>query len=193
MAAERLLRTFLGVELPNRVKSTAIHLQTTVEAKAKVVKWIKAANIHFTLRFIGATPPEEASNIKRAVAKAVEGHHDFSLEVRDTGVFPKKERPRVLWLGIGGEVEKLKALVEDINANLKKLGYPPENREYSPHVTIGRVRYPQKVTPDVSLFINSEYDPIDFSVQKVKFFQSDLVPGGPIYSVLGIFELTPTK
>lgn len=189
---EQLLRTFLAVDLPNEVKETAIHLQTTVEAKPKAVKWIKAANIHLTLRFIGPTPEHEVPKIKEAVAEAVAGHHDIPLKVRGTGVFPKKERPRVLWLGIGGEVEKVKTLVSDINGSLKKLGYPPEEREYSPHVTIGRIRYPQKVTPDVSHFLNSEYDPIEFHVRNVKFFQSDLVPGGPIYSVLGVEELTPT-
>jgi len=189
--SDKLLRTFLAVELPNKVKVTALHLQTMVEAKPRVVKWLKVANIHLTLRFIGPTPGSEVEKINESVAIAVAGHHDFHLDIRGTGVFPKKERPRVLWLGVEGEVEKLKKLVYDMNRILKKLGYPPEERDYSPHITIGRIRYPQKVTPDVSRFLNSEYDPIEFQVQKVKFYQSDLVPGGPIYSVLGVQELTP--
>lgn len=191
MSAERLLRTFVGVDLPNKVKQTAIELQTTVYAKPRVVKWIKAANIHLTLKFIGPTPEEEVPKIKGAVAEAVAGHQDISLEVRGTGVFPKKERPRVLWLGVDGEVEKLQKLVKDINVSLHRLGYPAEQSQYAPHITIGRVRYPQKVTPDVSHFLNSEYDSIGVHVQKVTFFQSDLVPGGPIYSVLGVQELAP--
>lgn len=189
--SEKLLRTFLAVELPDRVKETSIHLQTTVDAKPRAVKWIKAANIHLTLRFIGPTPGEEVPKIQEAVAEAVAGHRDFLLEVSGTGVFPKKERPRVLWLGVGGDVDKAKSLVTDINRSLKDLGYPSEKREYVPHVTIGRIRYPQKITPDVSRFLNSEYEPIPVDVQKVKFFHSDLVPGGPIYSILGVHELTP--
>ena len=189
--SEKLLRTFLAVELPNRVKETSIYLQTTVDAKPKVVKWIKAANIHLTLRFIGPTPGEEVPKIREAVEEAVAGHSDFSLEISRTGVFPKKERPRVLWLGVGGDVDEAKSLVTDINRSLKDLGYPPEEREYAPHITIGRIRYPQKITPDVSRFLNSEYEPIPVDVQKVKFFHSDLVPGGPIYSILGVHELTP--
>jgi len=164
-----------------------------VETKPKVLKWIKSLNIHLTLRFIGPTPEEDVMKINESVAKAVIGNQDFSLVVRGTGVFPKPVRPRVLWLGVGGEVESLRKLIQGINNSLKKLGYPPEERKYSPHITIGRIRYPQKITPDVSLFLNSEYDPIEFEVQKVKFFQSDLVPGGPIYSVLGVHELTPVS
>ena len=189
--SERLLRTFLAVDLPDKVKETALFLQTTVIAKPKVIKWIKAMNTHLTIRSIGPTPEEEVRRIQEAVAEAIVGHQDIPLEVRGTGVFPRKERPRIFWMGVGGEVKQLQKLVKDINVSLDKLGYPAEPRLYTPHITIGRMRYPQKITPDVSHFLNSEYDPIEFEVQKVKFIQSDLVPGGPIYSLLGIHELTP--
>ncbi|MFQ6673855.1 MAG: RNA 2',3'-cyclic phosphodiesterase [Fidelibacterota bacterium] len=191
MPSERLLRTFLAVELPRRVKETALHLQTTVQAKPKVVKWLKAVNVHLTLRFIVPTPESDVPQINEAIAGLVGAHHDLSLSVVGTGVFPKKERPRVLWLGVDGEVEKLRDLVNDVNGSLAGLGYPAEERDYTPHVTIGRIRYPQKITPDVSNFLNCHYEPVPVEVKNVTFFHSDLVPGGPIYSVLGLHELTP--
>lgn len=191
MIKEKLIRTFLAVELPQRVKSTVLNLQTTVQTKPKVLKWVKMDNIHLTLRFIGPTPEREVPRISAEVKKAVARHNDLSLFISGTGVFPKPQRPRVLWLGADGEVQKLKNLVNDINNELEKLGFPAEEREYSPHITIGRIRYPQKITPDVTNFLNSEYDPIEVKVQSVRFFQSDLVPGGPIYSILGIYQLTP--
>ncbi|MFQ6615560.1 MAG: RNA 2',3'-cyclic phosphodiesterase [Fidelibacterota bacterium] len=192
MGAEKLLRTFLAVELPDQVKRTAHLLHTTVEARPKVVKWLKSSNIHLTLRFIGPTPEEEVPRIHQAVGGVISGHRDFTLRIEGTGVFPKKQRPRVLWMGVRGDLDSLTAMVREMNRALESLGYPPEEREYSPHVTIGRIRYPQKVTPDVSDFLNSRYQSIVFDVQKVTFFQSDLVPGGPIYSVLGVHELTPS-
>lgn len=192
MAAERLLRTFLAVELPHEAKQTAQHLHTMVKAKPGVVKWLKLANIHLTLRFIGPTPEEEVPRINEALGGVISNRRDFSLRIEGTGVFPKKQRPRVLWMGVQGELDPLKGIVTEMNRALEELGYPPEEREYVPHITIGRIRYPQKVTPDVSDFLNSRYQSIVFDVQKVTFFQSDLVPGGPIYSVLGVHELTPS-
>lgn len=190
--SERMLRTFFAVELPGEVKRTATNLHTTVKAKPGVVKWLKSVNIHLTLRFIGPTPEEEVPKIREAVNEVMGGHIDFSLRVEGTGVFPKRQRPRILWMGIQGQVAELKALVNDLNRALDPLGYPGEERDFSPHITIGRIRYPQKVTPDVSDFLNSHYPSIVFDVQKVTFFHSDLVPGGPIYSILGVHELTPS-
>ncbi|MCH7732127.1 MAG: RNA 2',3'-cyclic phosphodiesterase [Candidatus Marinimicrobia bacterium] len=193
MTSTKLIRTFIAVELPHAVKQMVLNLQTTVTAKPKAVKWLKMSNIHLTLRFIGPTPEEEIPRINEAIKKAVEGHNDHILKVTKTGVFPKKERPKILWLGVEGEIGKIQNLVCDLNRELKQLGYPPEERKYHPHITVGRIRYPQKITPDVSNFLNSEYEPIEIEVQKVKFFQSDLVPGGPVYSILGIHELTPNS
>lgn len=191
MSKSRLLRTFLAVELPQRVKNITLSLQTTVEAQPRVVKWVKLYNIHLTLKFIGETPEDSVKKINESLAEVVKLHRDFSLTIAGTGVFPKKERPRILWLGVKGEVDSLTTLVRDINAGLDPLGYPSETRDFSPHVTIGRIRYPQKITPDVTAFLNSEYEPITFTIRKVTLFQSDLVPGGPIYSILGVHQLTP--
>lgn len=193
MTKERLLRTFVAIELPRAVGSTVLSLHSTVEARPKVVKWVKLQNIHLTLKFIGETPRDLVPKINDALAEAVKPHNDLSLTISDTGVFPKKQRPRILWLGADGEVDHLAALVSDINRALDPLGYPAEEREFSPHITIGRIRYPQKVTPDVIAFLNSEYEPIPFTVEKIKLFQSDLVPGGPIYSILGVHQLTPKQ
>ncbi len=193
MSNNRLIRTFVAIELPGTVGNSALSLHSTVEAHPKVVKWVKLRNIHLTLKFTGETPEALIPNINSALAKAVKSHYDFSLTIEGTGVFPKKERPRILWMGAESGGDQLSALVGDINRVLDPLGFPAEEREFSSHITIGRIRYPQKVTPDVSTFLNSSYDPIQFTVEKINFFQSDLVPGGPIYSNLGVHQLTPNQ
>ena len=193
MSNNRLIRTFVAIELPSAVGNTALSLHSTVEARPKVVKWVKLKNIHLTLKFIGETPQDLIPDINSALGKAVKSHHDFSLIIKGTGVFPKKERPRILWLGTDGEVDHLFELVKNINRALDPLGFPAEEREFSSHITIGRIRYPQNITPDVTAFLNSEYEPIPLTVEKVSLFQSDLVPGGPIYSILGVHQLTPKQ
>lgn len=192
MESQKLLRTFFAVELPDDVKRAAHNLHTMVEARPGVVKWLKSTNIHLTLRFLGPTPEEEVPRINEAVGGVIRDYADISLKIEGTGVFPRAQRPRVLWMGVQGQIDRLIAMVEDMNRALDPLGYPTDERDYAPHVTIGRIRYPQKVTPDVSDFLNSQYQSIVFDVHKVTFFQSDLVPGGPIYSSLGVHELTPS-
>ncbi len=193
MTKKRLLRTFVAIELPRAVGSAVLSLHSTVEARPKVVKWVKLQNIHLTLKFIGETPRDLIPEINDALSEAVKPHKDLSLTISGTGVFPKKQRPRILWLGANGEIDRLAALASDINQALDPLGIPAEERKFSPHITIGRIRYPQKVTPDVTTFLNSEYEPIPFTIEKLSLFQSDLVPGGPIYSILGVHQLTPKQ
>jgi len=88
-------------------------------------------------------------------------------------------------------VAELKLLVEMINSEMDQLGYPQEERNYSPHITIGRIRYPQKVTPDVTDFLSAQYEPISWNIPKIILYQSELLPSGAIYSILGTHNLNP--
>ena len=79
-----------------------------------------------------------------------------------------------------------------IENSLELLGFPKEQQEYIPHITLARIKYPQKWTPDVSNFLKSSYDPIDFPVDRVQFFSSELLPSGTIYTLIKSFPLGET-
>ena len=72
---------------------------------------------------------------------------------------------------------------------MENIGFPLNDDEYFPHVTMARIKYPQKFTPDISTFLNSSYDPIDFKVDRVQFLSSELLPTGTLYTLLGSFPL----
>ncbi len=109
----------------------------------------------------------------------------MNLTIIGTGCFPVPTRPRILWLGLGGEIDSMKNFVSDINKSLEKLGFPVEEKEFIPHITIGRISYPPKSTPDVSTFLQTKFEPVSMSLTRIRFMSSELFPNGPIYSILG--------
>ena len=188
---EKLIRTFIAIDTPETVSEVALLLKSSVKANQKAVKWVRKENIHITLRFIGPTAPGEVDKINRLLREISGQNSDLSLTVSGTGCFPKKERPRILWLGVGGDVAKLKLLVEMIRSEMDQLGYPQEEHNYSSHITIGRIRYPQKVTPDITDFLTAQYEPVLWNVPKIILYQSELLPSGALYSILGTHNLKP--
>ncbi len=183
--SERLIRTFISVTLPKKIVSLSEMLQTTVISKKANIKWVYPGNIHLTLKFLGHTPFEAADEINEALEKMVVNHSGMELNINETGCFPKIERPRVLWLGVGGQVSQLQDFVADLNNKLEKLGFPLDENEYIPHITLARIKYPPKDTPDISNYINTSYEPIKFNINRIRFMSSELFPNGPIYSILG--------
>ncbi len=188
---EKLIRTFIAIDTPETVSEVALLLKSSVKANQKAVKWVRKENIHITLRFIGPTAPGEVDKINRLLREISGQNSDLSLTVSGTGCFPKKERPRILWLGVDGDVAELKLLVEMITSEMDQLGYPQEEHNYSSHITIGRIRYPQKVTPDITDFLTAQYEPVLWNVPKIILYQSELLQSGALYSILGTHSLKP--
>ena len=183
--SERLLRTFVSVTLPKKIVSLSEMLQTTVISKKDNLKWVNPGNIHLTLKFLGNTPFEAADEINEVLKEMVVSYDGMELNINGTGCFPKIERPRVLWLGVGGQVSQLQEFVTDLNKKLEKLGFPLNEDEFIPHITLARIKYPPKDTPDISNYINTSYEPIKFNINRIRFMSSELFPNGQIYSILG--------
>ena len=186
---EKLIRTFLAIPLPMEVKSKKNMFYSTFDSLSGKIHWIKSENLHLTLKFIGYTPERLFNEIINELTKIFENQNPFSIKVSETGCFPVPERPRILWMGINGNTNPLINLVSNIERSLHRLGFPMEDKEYYPHITIARIKYPQKKTPDVNLFLKSTYDPIVFTVDRVQFLASELLKTGTIYTKLKSFPL----
>ncbi len=190
---ERLLRTFIALSVPKQVATVQGMLQTTLEAKRKAVRWVKPNAIHLTLKFNGTTPPDIVPAMNDALKTAVQGIEPIDLNIRDTGCFPSVDRPRVLWLGIGGEVEKLKNLASRIHAAMAEHGYPDESENFHPHITMARIKYPQRQTPEIGGFLNVAYQAVPMHSDRIHLISSELLPTGPIYSNLGTHYFSPSS
>lgn len=133
------IRAFIAIELPDEVKANLAQIQTGL-GHAPYVKWANPQGIHLTLKFLGNIPVGKVAEITGAMAEAAKSVAPFWLEVIDLGAFPNLAAPRVVWVGLSGDIEHLIELQRGIEHSLISLGFLPENRAFSPHLTLGRVR-----------------------------------------------------
>ena len=186
---EKLLRTFLAVPVPRDVSSKKNMLYSTLENVDGDINWVKNAQLHLTMKFLGHTPESAINDVIDHIEKITPNMNPFDLKIEETGCFPVPTRPRILWLGLKGNLDLLKSMVESIENVLEPLGFPKESRDILPHITLARIKYPQKHTPNVDPLLKSSYDPIDFPVDRMQFFSSELLPSGAVHTILKTFPL----
>ena len=184
----KILRTFISVPVPNSVKNVKQMLTSTCEDEKVDIRWVKHNNLHITLHFLGYTPEKEIPQLKRMLSKIIKSQKAFDLTISKTGKFPDNDKPSVLYLGLEGNLKPLNELVNDIKKDISSIGYNKDLKEFTPHVTVGKINYPQKFNPDLSTFLNSSYDKIKFTVDKIQFVSSESLPEGVVYSILNTFS-----
>src|SRR5687767_11028525 len=134
-------RAFIAIELSAPTRES-IQKQTARLQQAlgeDLVRWIPSHNIHLTLKFLGDVAATHVDFLKQMLAREADPHAGFELQLRGLGSFPNSKRPRILWLGLHASAALL-ALQQDIEAGAVRLGYEKEDRAFSPHLTLGRVR-----------------------------------------------------
>jgi RNA 2',3'-cyclic 3'-phosphodiesterase len=182
-------RLFVALEPPEpvrrRLAALAVELRRAAGRAAEEIRWVPAENVHLTLQFLGAVPEERLPAVEEAVRAAAAAARPLSLEVRGAGGFPNARRPRVVWTGIGGDVAGLSALVADLGRRLAPLGFPPEGRPFSAHLTLGRARE-GRGAPGIAgaLASASAAAGAPWRAAEVVLFESHLSPKGPRYDAL---------
>ena len=184
-----LLRAFIAIELPAHVcdaiqKQTARLRQTLGN---DLIRWVPTQNMHLTLKFLGDTTTAYLDFLKQLLAREANSHPQFDLQLGGLGAFPSSRRPRLLWVGIHAPTN-LASLQRGIETGAIRLGYEQEERNFSPHLTIGRVR--QTASPLDLQKVRAALDTIQLGnigiarVDSIHLFKSDLQPGGSIYTKL---------
>ena len=186
---EPIIRLFFGFDLPREIGQRAAGLRTLVTDPKKVVRWIRSVNLHLTVRFLGPSPQSMVPEIISGLGTRCADIGPIRLRIEKTGVFPQPARPRVLWLGVTGELPKLQRVEAEIHEAVQPLGYPREEREFVPHITLGRVRYVKKVTPDVTMYLGAQYEPVDCILKVLHLYASGVGEKGIFYTPLASFPL----
>ena len=179
------IRTFIAIELPPPVISLLVKVQKDLQSMGIRAKWVRPQNIHLTLKFLGNINPGDIAKIGEAMADAVGEFAPFDLVAEGVGVFPGINRPRVIWVGLKGQVQLLFALRHRLEDNLAALGYRKEKRPFKGHLTLGR--FSKSVSPKTIRQIMQEFGTTDgeeFTARHVILFKSDLKPTGAVYSQL---------
>ena len=183
--SERLIRTFVSVSVPKEIVNIQSMLKSTVEPKGVKVRWVMNGKMHLTLKFLGNTTQGSIDNLNEALFNAVKSAKVINLSISDTGAFPVKGRPNVLWLGIKGDIDELKQLTVNINNSLEPLGFITEKRDFLPHVTIARIKSNQKKIPNISNYLNTTFTELPMKIVKISLVQSESFSKGTFYTILG--------
>lgn len=183
------IRAFIAINLPPTIQE-ALDKQTTRLRQIlgdDLIRWVPADNMHLTLKFLGNLPNSHLDFIKQMLTQTADSNPQFELQISGLGSFPNSKRPRVLWVGIHAPagLGSLQKVIED---GASRLGYNKEERPFSPHLTIGRVRQGisaqelQKVSTALS---NFQLGMIGTArVDSVHLYQSDLNSEGSVYTKL---------
>jgi 2'-5' RNA ligase len=192
-------RLFIAAELPEDVLKAIGEVQNDLKRTlgTRSLRWTRPEGIHLTLKFLGDTPSDKVEAIKAGLSEAARGHQPFDLRAQGLGCFPNLERPRVLWVGLAGDLPALKSLQADVERTISPIGFPTEGRAFSPHLTMARTS--QSATRAEAGAIGaaaSGYDRgvlAEWRVSGIKLIRSHLKPDGAVYTSIAEAGLGAAK
>lgn len=181
-------RVFLALPLAEYFLSEITSGLDRIRSQIPEVKWERPEKIHITLHFFGPEPDSSLPQISKAAGDLTRKICPFNLSLKDVGYFPDSRKPRIIWLDVGGETQKIFALQGELEKNFARLGFPSESRSFHPHATIGRVkegrvpeaRFPQLAFPSTSLR----------RMDRIVLYQSRLESTGSQYEILETFRFS---
>jgi 2'-5' RNA ligase len=180
------LRTFIAIDLGKAIRDRCLALQDTLARTGAQVKWVEEENIHLTLLFLGEVEDRQLPALCQVVAEGCAAHDAFTLSVESVGCFPNPRRPRVVWVGVGAGSTEVCNLHQALEQPLLKLGcYRREDRPYTPHITLGRVKS-DRPTDALALALarQTNWRGGETEVREVRVLSSELRQEGPSYTVL---------
>jgi 2'-5' RNA ligase len=185
-----LIRSFLAIELPKSILKKIDEVQGDLRSTHADVRWVNPEKIHLTIKFFGSVEESRIDSIFKSIEEPIRDTSPFSIKVRGIGAFPNLRNPRVIWMGLADGREVLISLQKQIEAQLEKIGFEPEDRPFEPHLTLGRMkssRGKEELVGRMEKHKEEEFG--DLKVERVVLFKSDLRPSGPIYTPLGDVKL----
>ena len=187
------MRTFIAFDISEETRQALERAQRAM-AGLRGVRWARPDGIHLTVKFLGDIEDAVVPAVFEVMREAVADVGPFEYDVRGLGFFPPGRRPRVLWAGVDRGSITLRRIAERLNAGLANVGVPPENREFKPHLTLGRVRWTLEVAAVEGAF--KKVGEADFGVcdaGEVVLYMSELRPDGARYTRLGAAGLEQTS
>ena len=187
------LRLFVAIDLPEDVRESLGRLQSDLRRHdLPGLRWTRPEGVHLTLKFLGETPASSLAAIEGALARAVRGAQPFRLALGAPGTFGNRRGPRVLWVDVEGDVKPLQQLQAAVERELAAAGFAPEERGFSPHLTLARV--PQPSPPGLAERVSRALAAVaaprgEIEVTELLLMRSRLQPSGAVYSRVAAFPL----
>jgi 2'-5' RNA ligase len=198
------LRAFIALDLPPAVQDAIAQQQARLQARlerdgaAFSLRWTRPDSVHLTLRFLGDTTHDQRTRLSAGLQSAAAAWPELALRFGGLGCFPNSRAPRVVWLGLDGDVAKLAAIQKQVEQLTQAVGFAAEERPFAPHLTIARARREagrtdlQRTGQAVQALAGEDAGTapiVAFRADCVVLYRSDLDPGGARYTVLERFAL----
>ena len=184
------IRAFIAIELDQAVLRALDKLQAELKqgSSQKAVRWVESSGIHLTLKFLGDVLMAQLDDLKAGLQRACQSFAPFIISCAGLGCFPNPSRPRVIWVGVEEPHGVLAELQRAVEREIAPLGYPTEDRPFSPHLTLGRVRR-EASRDDVrrlgELVTSRQVGKLaQMEARAVSLIRSDLRPTGAVYTRL---------
>lgn len=189
--SEKNIRAFLAIEPPEDILQRISGLQEKLKREiSDRISWTRSQGQHLTLKFFGDISSDDVKNICFAVQKRTVAEQKLNLKIEKLGVFPDARRPRVLWCGTTGDVERLSVLQKKLDSDFAELGFPAEDRPFQAHLTLARIKDARDMTGmSEALTKHNAFTTGEFICKELILFQSHLSPQGAIYTKLAEFAL----
>jgi 2'-5' RNA ligase len=187
--AQKPLRLFVAASIPEEELRRVDEGTKDLRDRLIGARWAPLENQHVTLKFLGSTPLDVFDDVNDTIEKIVLAHPTTDISVAGLGVFPSPRRARVLWAGIRDDANILTSIAESLARALGPLGFEPEKRSFTPHLTLARFRVPAPVERDR---LQLEEGPA-FRLESIDLYRSHLSPKGARYEVLRRFALGEDK
>jgi 2'-5' RNA ligase len=185
-------RTFIGIDISEAIRTRAGLLQTELSKSGAAVKWVEPESMHVTLLFLGEVDDRELHAVCKVVKAVATSEPPFTMRVSGVGAFPTPRRPKVIWAGITDGAEPLQRLNAALEERMLDLGcYRKEERGYTPHLTLGRVKGEadgQALASELPKRL--AWDGGRVTVDEILVYSSEMDRDGPVYTVLGRGPLT---
>ncbi len=179
------IRSFLAIEMNQAIIENIVNIQTDLKKDITLIKWVRPQNMHLTLIFFGNIGLKDVDRINDTILDSVSSMRPFYIKLKSIGVFPNPSRPRVLWIGVDDGYKDLESLYNNIIGPLKGIGFKPENRDFHPHLTLGRFKS-NRMENIINNYLE-KYKDFEFGekfVDRIALFKSELRSSGAVYTKL---------
>lgn len=186
------IRSFLAFELPPDVGTVLHRVAREVRGYDLPVKWVKPQNIHLTMVFLGNVRSDDLPPLQEQVQSVCSEYGPFRVALDGIGAFPNRRNPRVIWLGLAGELERLSLFRDGLQQTVAPFGIKVEKRPFRPHLTLGRLRKGRgrgRNMEDLFSIYGKVKSPSSL-LEELVLFRSDLKPTGAVYTRLAAWPLS---
>jgi 2'-5' RNA ligase len=189
-----VIRSFLAFELTPEIKQIVSRVLAEAAKTTHGLRWVRATGIHLTVVFLGHVREADLTAIEAAAQRVCLNYRPFDVSLRGMGCFPSERNPRVIWLGLQGETDRMSLFRDALQRELEPLGIRLEKRPFRPHLTLGRMRKGRggggRKELGVLLGTYQDLTSAGWPLAELVLFKSDLRPNGAVYTKLKAWPLS---